>query len=435
MIKTPHDDRLLRSLADAMGTHPRSTLKELAELAGVSKATLHRFCGTRERLIEMLMSHASEVLRTIIEQACLSSGSAIECVQRLIRAHLEQRQTLRFLMFQIQPDMLEDSEEGGQWRPYFDALDAFFLRGQEAGVFRIDVSACAMTEMFTGCVWSVIDAERRGRIARASCAMVIETFFFQGVTSLVFSTAGQPGQTPLEPTVEGARARILLLSDDIAAAELIANYLGMYEFRVEVATLVEASDTLFERSQPALVIVDPPRALSTADVKGLLRTRCTEMSVLILTSQEADQEVPSAIDCGADDYIPKSCEPGLILARVRTLFRRNQPGFDLLSQSDLKVGDLVLLVEERSVTWKGEPVELSSMEFKLLETLVRYGGETLSREELTQRVRGVAFDQDDRSIDVAVSRLRKKFDDPASRPRKITTVWGRGYVLNPKAWA
>lgn len=180
MFPSAADEKLLKALAVALVDHPRGTFKDIAEAAGMSKATLNRFCGTRDKLIEMLMEHGSVIMNQLIENAGLSERPIPEALHRLISDHLLHRELLAFLAFQWRPDSLDEDAGGTRWLPYGDALDAFFLRGQKEGFFRIDIGAPELTEMFISVVFGLVDAERRGRVARAGMAFVIEQFFMKG---------------------------------------------------------------------------------------------------------------------------------------------------------------------------------------------------------------------------------------------------------------
>ncbi|QEY62714.1 transcriptional regulator [Metapseudomonas lalkuanensis] len=180
MPLTAHDERLLKALAMAIVDRPRATLKELAESAGVSKATLHRFCGTRDNLVDMLESHGEELLNQIIATADLEQAEPLDALRQLIDEHLTHREMLVFLMFQYSPEFLTPEAGGARWLSYIHALDAFFLRGQQQGVFRIDISAAVFTELFTTMVYGMVDAERRGRAASSSSANVLEQMFLHG---------------------------------------------------------------------------------------------------------------------------------------------------------------------------------------------------------------------------------------------------------------
>ncbi len=174
------DEKLLKALAIALVDHPRGTFRDLAKAAGISKATLNRFCGTRENLIEILMSYGSGVMNRFIQNAGLKESSIRDALHHLISDHLSHRELLAFLAFQWSPDSLEKDGGDSNWRPYGEALDSFFLRGQEEGVFRIDLGAPELTEIFISLIFGMVDAERRGRVARARIAGLIEQFFLRG---------------------------------------------------------------------------------------------------------------------------------------------------------------------------------------------------------------------------------------------------------------
>lgn len=180
MPLTTHDERLLKALAVAIVDRPRATLKDLAESAGVSKATLHRFCGTRDNLVEMLERYGEAVLEQSITAADLQQSEPLAALRRLIGEHLKHREMLVFLMFQYRPDFLNPEGGGARWQSYILALDNFFLRGQQQGVFRIDITAAVFTELFTTMIYGLMDAERRGRAASANSASVLEQMFVHG---------------------------------------------------------------------------------------------------------------------------------------------------------------------------------------------------------------------------------------------------------------
>ncbi|MBV4473570.1 helix-turn-helix domain-containing protein [Pseudomonas sp. B2M1-30] len=183
MSLTAQDERLIKALALAIVDRPRATLKELAESAGVSKATLHRFCGTRDNLVQMMEGHGETVLNQIIATTDLLHGEPVAALRSLINEHLAHREMLVFLLFQYRPDTLPTNGEGDRWQSYVDALDAFFLRGQQLGVFRIDITAAVFSELFLTLIFGMVDAERRGRAASANSANVLEQMFLHGAAS------------------------------------------------------------------------------------------------------------------------------------------------------------------------------------------------------------------------------------------------------------
>lgn len=180
LMDVPADEKFLKALAVALVDHSTGTFKDIAEAAGGSKATLNRFCGTRANLIEILLIHASELMNKMIADADLQNAPPLEALQRLIDNHLTHREMLVFLVFQWRPDTMDESCGGLRWLPYSDALDAFFLRGQREGLFRIDISAPILTETFASLLFGLVDAERRGRVARTGMDAVLLQMFMQG---------------------------------------------------------------------------------------------------------------------------------------------------------------------------------------------------------------------------------------------------------------
>lgn len=182
-MELPADDKFLKALAVALVDHSNGTLKDIAQAAGVSKATLNRFCGTRANLVELLLNHASDLMNQMVADADLQHAPPLEALQRLVDNHLMHREMLVFLVFQWRPDSLDESSGGRRWLPYSDALDAFFLRGQREGLFRIDVGAAVLTEMFAALLSGMVDAERRGRVARVGMGALVTQFFLQGAAA------------------------------------------------------------------------------------------------------------------------------------------------------------------------------------------------------------------------------------------------------------
>lgn len=170
-----HDEKLTNSLAVAMVEQPRGTLKELAEAAGISKATLHRFCGTRENLTLILLDKSINVLQKIKEISENPHQEANTIFEKLVNYHLEKKEILRFLC-SIYP-----SEEAESWVNYFKSLECFFFHAQKKGIYRVDISAALLAEFFASIVCGVIDAERKGKIASLDLAKHINILFMEGI--------------------------------------------------------------------------------------------------------------------------------------------------------------------------------------------------------------------------------------------------------------
>lgn len=180
---SPEDARLLISLAQALVTSPRATLQEVAKAAGVSKATLYRFSRTREELVDRLLNYGALLIHETMKQVDLTSGHPRETLRRLVSALLEHRTMVAFMNAYWRPDVELDPEGTTSWQEFEALSDAFFLRGQREGVFRIDISAAAMSEALGGLLCMFVDAELRGRIAPASMGTTLESLFLDGAAS------------------------------------------------------------------------------------------------------------------------------------------------------------------------------------------------------------------------------------------------------------
>jgi len=160
----------------------------------------------------------------------------------------------------------------------------------------------------------------------------------------------------------------------------------------------------------------------------------SDTPVILLTAKAEETDRIVGLEMGADDYVTKPCEPRVLLARVRTLLRRSSLIEPQVANDRIVIGNLCIDLSERNVTWRGQDIELSSGEYNLLVVLARHAGEVLSRDQILQRLRGIEFNGTDRSVDVAISKLRRKFDDCAGEARKIKTVWGKGYLFSRSEW-
>ncbi|MDD0809834.1 TetR family transcriptional regulator [Curvibacter sp. RS43] len=177
------DERVLAALALAMVDKPRATLQELAQAIGVSKATLYRFSRTREELVDRLMAHGAQLMNRALEEAELDKAPAVEALRRFIEGQLRHSELAAFMIYHWKPDTLQDVRAAATWSAYFAVLDGFFLRGQRDGLFRIEIGAAVLSESLISLLSGLMDAERRGRIARASLPGMIEAMFLAGALS------------------------------------------------------------------------------------------------------------------------------------------------------------------------------------------------------------------------------------------------------------
>lgn len=171
------DHKLLTALAAAFVKKPRSSLQELAAAVGVSKATLYRFSATRELLIERLLNYGVARVGANIASSALETAPPLEALRALTAKSLEMPEITSFMVNYWELDWEPGIAVSGEWDR---ALDAFFLRGQQEGVFRIDIPAATLTELWVSILTGLLDAEQRGRIARVGLLDVMERAFLHG---------------------------------------------------------------------------------------------------------------------------------------------------------------------------------------------------------------------------------------------------------------
>ncbi|MBD8476313.1 response regulator transcription factor [Pseudomonas sp. CFBP 8770] len=229
--------------------------------------------------------------------------------------------------------------------------------------------------------------------------------------------------------------RILLVEDDEALAELIASYLQRSDYDVSVVHRGDHVLAAMRRHAPDLVVLDLMiPGIDGLQVCRLIRQDNAELPIIMLTARHNSDDQILGLETGADDYVAKPCEPRVLLARIRTLLRRSAHAEHANEARLIVLGQLTLDLAERQVQWRSQRVDLSSGEYNLLVVLARHTGEVLSREQLIHELRGIEFNGIDRSVDVAISKLRRKFEENPSDPQRIKTVWGKGYMLSRREW-
>lgn len=234
---------------------------------------------------------------------------------------------------------------------------------------------------------------------------------------------------------EQQSGQILIVEDDQRLAELTREYLASNGFGVRIEADGARAVKRIVEEQPDLVVLD----LMLPGLDGL--AVCREVRgrydgpILMLTARADDMDQVLGLEMGADDYVCKPIRPRVLLARVRALLRRREPGeapVDLDSKR-LSFGPLTVDNALREAWLRGESIELTSAEFDLLWLLVSNPGRTLSREEIFGELRGIEYDGQDRSIDVRISRIRPKIGDDPEHPRLIKTIRGKGYLFVAEA--
>ena len=218
---------------------------------------------------------------------------------------------------------------------------------------------------------------------------------------------------------------ILLIDDDVELCEMLTQYLGRYDLRVHaVHRGDDALEIARQRAWPMILLDVMLPGMDGFEVLKHIRT-FSQGNVILLTARGEDVDRIVGLEMGADDYLPKPFNARELLARIRAVRRRQSAGTQSSSEpTSVTVDDLVLDRAARTVTQAGQSLDLTDLEFALLEVLMRSPGKIVEREALAEEVLGRKFHPFDRSLDMHISRLRRKIGDEL-----VKTVRGAGYQL------
>jgi two-component system, OmpR family, alkaline phosphatase synthesis response regulator PhoP len=221
-----------------------------------------------------------------------------------------------------------------------------------------------------------------------------------------------------------ADKKVLVVDDDVKTVELVRLYLDRDGYQVLTAYNGVEALRLAHENYPDLIVLD----LMLPDIDGLevCRTlrRESDVPIIMLTARTTDQDKLTGLDLGADDYITKPFSPKELVARVRAVLRR-LPGER--GPEELKSGELSMNFTTHEAWFAGRPLNLTSIEFKLLGVLAKEPGKVFSRANLIAEALGYDFEGFDRTIDVHILNLRRKLEPDPSHPKYIKTIYGIGY--------
>jgi DNA-binding response OmpR family regulator len=226
--------------------------------------------------------------------------------------------------------------------------------------------------------------------------------------------------------------KVLLVDDDADLTAMLSQYLVREGFDVRTEHDGEAGASEALRGGYAIVVLDimMPRL---SGIEALRRIRASsQVPVLMLTARGDNIDRIVGLDMGADDYVPKPCTPGELVARIRAILRRTEgreppeaPG----SARVLQAGELMLWPGSRRAMWRGQPLELTGTEFTLLEVLARRAGQLVSKQDISLQAFGRPLARFDRRIDVHISSIRQKLGLRPDGQSWIQSVRGLGYQL------
>ncbi len=227
--------------------------------------------------------------------------------------------------------------------------------------------------------------------------------------------------------------RVLVVDDDEGLRDLLRQYLGNQGFEVRVAAHAAAMDVCLAEAEPDVLVLDlmMPGEDGLSVARRLKANGC-RFPVIMLSARGDDIDRIVGLEIGADDYLPKPFNPRELLARIRALLRRQPEFVEKPDVRCLRFADFELDPEAQILRRAGETVNLTSAEFALLRIFVAQPNQVLSRDQLMDALKGYERDPFDRSIDVRVTRLRRKIEVNPADPVFIRTIWGQGYLFAPK---
>ena len=234
--------------------------------------------------------------------------------------------------------------------------------------------------------------------------------------------------------------KIVYVEDEPEVGQLIAAYLGKHDMDVIVEPRGDRGEEVVLREKPDLVLLDI--MLPGKDGMTLCRDLRAKWDgpIVLLTSLDSDMNHILSLEMGANDYILKTTPPAVLLALLRLHLRQRVAADSQTSSAALtpykamRFGTLSIDPVNRQVLLSGIDIALSTADFDLLWELATHAGQIMDRDALLKNLRGVSYDGMDRSVDVAISRLRKKLLDNATEPYRIKTVRNKGYLFAPHAW-
>jgi two-component system response regulator RegX3 len=222
----------------------------------------------------------------------------------------------------------------------------------------------------------------------------------------------------------------MVVEDEESFSEALAVMLKREGYEVEVANDGNLALEMFERRGADLILLDLMLpGLSGLEVCRTIRTS-SQVPIIMLTAKDGEIDKVVGLEIGADDYVTKPFSSRELLARVRSVLRRNGEPAELLTAT-LEAGPVRMDVDRHVVTVRGASVAMPLKEFDLLELLVRNAGRVLTRSQLIDRVWGADYVGDTKTLDVHVKRLRAKVEEDPANPVHLVTVRGLGYKFEP----
>jgi two-component system response regulator CpxR len=221
---------------------------------------------------------------------------------------------------------------------------------------------------------------------------------------------------------------ILIIDDDAELTDLLTQYLETENFVVEsVHDGINGVKKALNQNYDAIILDIMLPKLNGFEVLKAIREHL-QTPVLMLTARGDDIDKIVGLEIGADDYLPKPCNPRELVARLRAILRRTQK--TPIHRPVIEQNNIHIDCSKRIAMIGGVPLELTNAEFNILEMLIKSPGQAFSKEELTEYALGRKYTAYDRSIDVHISNLRNKLGDNQKGEPILKTVRGFGYLFN-----
>jgi DNA-binding response OmpR family regulator len=229
-----------------------------------------------------------------------------------------------------------------------------------------------------------------------------------------------------------AVTRVLVVDDDPSVRQMLVEYLTAHGYEVAQAASGTAMRAELARAVPAVVLLD----IGLPGEDGLTLARYLreqhDVGIIMVTGQGDVVDRVAGLEVGADDYIAKPFDPRELRARLKSVLRRLEKKDSRKPESRINIGKCSLDMKARTLSdAKGKEIPITSMEFDLLKTLLEHPNQVLSRDQLLSMTRNREWEPFDRSIDIRITRLRRKVEDDPARPKVIKTVRGAGYMFIP----
>jgi len=222
---------------------------------------------------------------------------------------------------------------------------------------------------------------------------------------------------------------ILICDDDMNILEVLKSYFQKYDFEVYTSTNGTDGLMIFMENKPNIVILDLMMpGISGEDLCCKIR-KITQTPIIMLTAKIEEENILKGFEIGADDYVTKPFSPRQVVARVKAILKRTKKNDNILSSDD---GNIILNKASKTLKVRGQYMNVTAIEYKLLCSLLENHNKVYTRDELMDMAMGLEVDRYDRVIDTHIKNLRKKIEYDNKHPKYIKTVHGIGYKFGGK---